>query len=55
MYELIMTWWPVVPSIIVVATVIAKITPTQTDDIWVARVTKFVSYFGIHAQPTKKV
>jgi len=32
MYELISSYWPVIPSVIAVASIIAKITPNKTDD-----------------------
>ena len=42
MYELICLYWPVVPSIIAVASIIAKITPNKTDDKVIAAVLKVV-------------
>ncbi len=47
MYELICLYWPVLPSIIAVASAIAKITPNETDDKWVANVQKFVDFFAL--------
>lgn len=53
MIELIQAWWPVVPSIIAAATVIAKITPNETDNKIVFWITEIVGIFGVHAEKTQ--
>ena len=47
MYELICLYWPIVPSIIAAASVIAKITPNETDNEIVDNVQKFVDFFAL--------
>jgi len=47
MYELISIYWPVVPTVIAVASAIAKATPNKTDDEVVGWVLKFVDFFAL--------
>jgi len=47
MYELICLYWPVLPSVIAVASLIAKITPNETDDKIVGSVLKFIDAFAL--------
>lgn len=51
--ELILTWWPIVPSIIAVASVIAKITPNETDNKIIAELQKVVDFFALTTGKTK--
>ena len=42
MWELICIWWPVLPSLVAAASVVAKITPNKTDDKYVGIVLKAI-------------
>lgn len=53
MYELIRIWWPVIPSIIAAASVIAKITPNQTDDKIVGFILKLIDGFALTTGKTE--
>ena len=53
MLELIITYWPVVPSVITIASVIAKITPNKTDDEILAKVLKVVDFFALTTGKTE--
>lgn len=55
MLEILSMWWPVLPSIIAVASVIAKITPNQTDDKIVAFVLKFIDALALTTGKTIKL
>ena len=47
MQEFITTWWPVVPSVIAVASAVAKITPNEIDDKIVHWLLKAVDFFAL--------
>lgn len=47
MIELITTWWPVIPSIIAAASVIAKITGNETAVKWIYYVQKIVDKLAL--------
>lgn len=47
MWELICLYWPVVPSVIAVASVIAKITPNETDNKIVAEIQKIIDFLAL--------
>lgn len=53
MIELILSYWYLAPTVISVATIIAKATPNETDNKIVAVATKVVDVLAIHANPTK--
>ena len=53
MSEFIFLWWPVLPSIIAVASVIAKITPNETDTKIVAKVQKVIDALAMTTGLTK--
>ena len=53
MWYIISTYWPVVPSVIAVASIIAKITPNQTDDKVVAWILKFVDAMALTTGKTR--
>jgi len=53
MWELISIYWPVVPSIVAVASVIAKITPNETDDKVVAFILKVVDALALTTGKTQ--
>ncbi len=55
MLEILSIWWPVLPSIIAVASIIAKITPNQTDDKIVGFVLKFIDAFALTTGKTKLI
>jgi hypothetical protein len=51
--EFIMLYWPVIPTVIAVASVIAKITPNKTDDKVMGFVLKIVDALALTKGPTK--
>ena len=53
MWELISIYWPVVPSVVAVASVVAKITPNETDDQVVAFVHKVVDALALTTGKTE--
>ena len=54
MWEIISIYWPVLPSIIAVASIIAKITPNETDNKIVAEIQKIVDFFALSTGKTVK-
>jgi len=55
MLELISTYWPVIPSVIAVASMIAKITKNTTDDKIVGYVMKVVDTLALSTGKTELV
>lgn len=55
MWELICLYWPVAPSIIAVASVIAKITDNKTDDKVIAKVQKVVDFLALTTGKTELI
>ena len=53
MIEIILAWWPIVPSVIAAATIIARITVNETDDKIVFWFAKAVGLFAVHANKTE--
>jgi len=43
----------IITGIVTVASIIAKLTPTQVDDIWMARILKFIDLLAINNKPTE--
>lgn len=53
MLEHAWTWWvtvalPVVLSVIVVARIVVKLTPSQKDDTFLASIVDFLKHIGLH-------
>ena len=44
----------IVTGIVTVASLVAKLTPTETDDLWVARILKFIDMLALNNKPTEK-
>jgi len=44
----------IVTGVVSVASLIAKLTPTEVDDAWVAKALKFVDFLAINNKPTEK-
>lgn len=53
MLPFILTWWPIVPSVISIASIVAKITPNKTDDKIVFYLLKIVDYLALTTDKTK--
>lgn len=53
MLSFILTWWPVIPSAISIASVVAKITPNKTDDKIVFYLLKVVDFLALTTDKTK--
>jgi len=47
MWEIICLYWPVLPSVIALASVIAKITPNETDNKVIANIQKVVDALAL--------
>lgn len=54
MLEFIQTWWPVLPTVVALATAIARITPNETDNKVVYFLTRIIDSFAIHSTKTIK-
>lgn len=52
MMEFIMTYWPAIPAMITAASVIAKITPNETDNKIVAILQKIIDTIALSSTPT---
>jgi len=54
MVELLMeNWFAIVTAIVAFASVIAKITPNETDNMWIEKALKFVDFFALTTGKTK--
>jgi len=54
MVELLMAnWFELVTATIAFASVVAKITPNETDNIWLEKILKFVDFFALTTGKTK--
>ena len=55
MYELICLYWPIVPSVIALASVIAKITPNKTDDKYVSKIQWLIDKLALTTGKTELI
>ncbi len=53
MQEFIIMWWPVLPTIMAIASIIARITSNETDNKVVAVIQKIIDTIAFSSAPTK--
>ncbi len=51
--DFIKDWWYLVPTVMAVASIIARVTPNKTDDKYVAFVQKIIDAIAMSSAPTK--
>lgn len=52
-FDFIKEYWYILPTVIAVASIIAKATPNQTDDKFVAVLQKIIDTIALSSAPTK--
>lgn len=53
MLDLILNYWYLVPTVMAIASIIAKATPNQTDDKFLAMIQKIIDIIAFSSEPTK--